>query len=123
VRALRERRTIYGLAAEFNAERDLSAFEHCENALRARWGDAVWADSQEQLLHRLPLGTAGGTPTVHVKLTGRIVDARSASDLIAKLSGKAYWRKLFVRTGDASVPEARAICEEIIATGGQPRLF
>ncbi len=123
VRALRERRTIYGLAAEFNAERDLSAFEYCENALRARWGDAVWADSQEQLLHRLPLGTAGGTPTVHVKLTGRIVDARSASDLIAKLSGKAYWRKLFVRTGDASVPEARAICEEIIATGGQPRLF
>lgn len=123
VRALRERHTIYGLAAEFNAERDLVTFEQCEAALRARFGDAVWSDSQEQLLHRLPLGTSGGTPTVRVRLMGRIVDARAASDLIAKLSGKAYWRKLFVRTDVASVDEARAICAEIIATGGQPRLF
>ena len=45
------------------------------------------------------------------------------SDLIAKLSGKAYWRKLFVRTDVASVEEARRICGDIIATGGQPRLF
>lgn len=123
VRALRERRTIYGLAAEFNAERDLHAYEVCEQALRARWGDAVWSDSQEQLLHRLPLGTAGGTPTVRVQLVGRVVDARSASDLIAKLSGKAYWRKLFVRTDVASVAEARAICADLIASGGQPRLW
>ena len=123
VHALRERHTVYGLAAEFNAERDLSTFEQCERALRERWGDAVWSDSQEQLIHRLPLGTAGGTPTVRVRLPGRIVDARTASDLIAKLSGKAYWRKLFVRTEVASVYEARAICGEIIATGGQPRLF
>ncbi len=123
VRALRERHTIYGLAAEFNAERDLVTFEQCEAALRARFGGAVWSDSQEQLLHRLPLGTSGGTPTVRVRLMGRIVDARAASDLIAKLSGKAYWRKLFVRTDVASVDEARAICAEIIATGGQPRLF
>jgi hypothetical protein len=123
VRALRERRTIYGLAAEFNAERDLHAYELCEQALRARWGDAVWSDSQEQLMHRLPLGTAGGTPTVRVQLVGRVVDARSASDLIAKLSGKAYWRKLFVRTDVASVGEARAICAELIATGGHPRLW
>ena len=123
VRALRERRTVYGLAAEFNAERDLHTFEVCERALRDRWGDAVWADSQEQLLHRLPLGTAGGTPTVRVRLMGRIVDARSASDLIAKLSGKAYWRKLFVRTDVVSVAEARAICADLIATGGQPQLF
>ena len=123
VRALRERRTIYGLAAEFNAERDLHAYELCERALRVRWGDAVWSDSQEQLLHRLPLGTAGSAPTVRVQLVGRVVDARTASDLIARLSGKAYWRKLFVRTDVASVDEARAICAELIASGGQPRLW
>lgn len=123
VRALRERHTLYGLAAEFNADRDLHTFALCEDALRARWGDGVWSDSQEQLLHRLPLGTAGAAPTVRVRLTGRVVDARDASDLIAKLSGKAYWRKLFVRTDLASVDEARAICAEIITTGGQPRLF
>jgi HD superfamily phosphohydrolase len=123
VRALRERHTIYGLAAEFNAERDLHTYVACERALRERWGDAVWSDSQEQLLHRLPLGSADAMPTVRVRLTGRVVDARVASDLIAKLSGKAYWRKLFVRTDVASVDEARAICAEIIETGGQPRLL
>ena len=124
VRALRERRTLYGLAAEFNAGGDLVTFEACETALRERFGDdAVWSDSQNQLLHRLPLGTSGGTPTVRVRLMGRVVDARVASDLIAKLSGKAYWRKLFVRTDAASVDEAREICADIIATGGQPRLF
>lgn len=123
VRALRERHTLYGLAAEFNADRDLHTFALCEDALRARWGDGVWSDSQEQLLHRLPLGTAGAAPTVRVQLMGRVVDARDASDLIAKLSGKAFWRKLFVRTDVASVEEARAICAEIITTGGQPRLF
>ncbi|HEY4440319.1 MAG TPA: HD domain-containing protein [Candidatus Elarobacter sp.] len=121
-RALRERRTIYGLAAEFNAGRDLVTFEHCERALRDRFGDAVWSDSQEQLIHRLPLGTAD-SPTVRVALMSRIVDAREASDLIAKLSGKAYWRKLFVRTDVASVEEARRICGEIVAEGGEPRLF
>ena len=123
VRALRERRTVYGLAAEFNAERDLHAYELCDRALRARWGDGVWSDSQEQLLHRLPLGTAGSAPTVRIQLVGRVVDARDASDLIAKLSGKAYWRKLFVRTDVASVDEARAICADLIASGGQPRLW
>ena len=122
VRALRERRTIYGLAAEFNAEHDLATFEACERALRERFGDAVWADSQEQLIHRLPLGSAD-TPTVRVRLMGRVVDAREASDLIAKLSGKAYWRKLFVRTDLAAVDEARAICADLIANGGHPRLF
>jgi hypothetical protein len=34
--------------------------------------------------------------------------------LIAKLSGKAYWRKLFVRKADADVEHARAICRLII---------
>lgn len=123
VRALRERRTVYGLVAEFNAAKDLTVFEHCERALRERWGDAVWADSQEQLLHRLPLGTAGSAPTVRVRLMGRIVDAREASDVIGKLSGKAYWRKLFVRTDAAPVGEARALCAELIESGGQPRLL
>jgi uncharacterized protein len=123
VRALRERHTVYGLAAEFNAERDLSTFEQCEAALRAHYGDAVWSDSQEQLIHRLPLGIGGAAPTVRVALMGRVVDARAASDLIAKLSGKAYWRKLFVRTDAAAVDDARRICAEIIATGGHPRLF
>ncbi|MBV9440232.1 MAG: HD domain-containing protein [Candidatus Eremiobacteraeota bacterium] len=122
-RALRERRTVYALAAEFNAERDLSTFALCEAALRERFGDAVWSDSLEQLLHRLPLGTAGATPTLRVRLIGRTVDARVASDLIAKLSGKAYWRKLFVRADAAAPDEARAICTEIIARGVQPRLF
>jgi HD superfamily phosphohydrolase len=116
-RALRDRLTVYGLAAEFNAERDLHAFEQCEAALRERWGNAVWADSQEQLLHRLPLGTAAA-PTVRVRLTGRVVDARDASDLIGKLSGKAYWRKLFVRGDAAAVEAARAICAGIIAASG-----
>ena len=121
--ALRERHTIYGLAAEFNAEHDLSVFERCERALRERWGDAVWADSQEQLIHRLPLGTGGGAPTVRVRLTGRVVDARTASDLIARLSGKSYWRKLFVRSDLVPIDEARAICADIIAGGDQPRLL
>jgi HD superfamily phosphohydrolase len=123
VRALRERHTVYGLAAEFNAEQDLRTFELCERALRARWGDAVWSDSQEQLMHRLPLGTAGATPTVRVRLMGRDVDARAASDVIAKLSGKAHWRKLFVRTDVASVDEARAICADLIVSAEQPRLL
>jgi HD superfamily phosphohydrolase len=122
-RALRERNTIYRLAAEFNAEHDLSVFAACEAALRARFGDDVWSDSQEQLLHRMPLGGGEDAPTVRVRLMGRVVDARVASDLIAKLSGKAYWRKLFVRGDRVPVDEARAICADIIATGGQPRLF
>jgi HD superfamily phosphohydrolase len=122
-RALRDRHTLYALAAEFNAERDLSVFERCEHALRERWGDAVWSDSQEQLIHRLPLGTGGAVPTVRVRLTGRIVDARSASDLIARLSGKSYWRKLFVRSDRVPVDAARAICADLIAGGDQPRLL
>jgi HD superfamily phosphohydrolase len=120
-RALRDRVTVYGLAAEFNAEHDLATYGACERALRAAFGSAVWSDSQEQLLHRLPLG-GDGRPTVHVRVTGRIVDARKASDLIAKLSGKAYWRKLFVRKADADIDRARAICRDIIAAD-MPSLF
>jgi HD superfamily phosphohydrolase len=120
---LRERVTVYGLAAEFNAERDLVTFEACERELRAHFGDAVWSDSQEQLLHRLPLGGDEGKPTVRVRLGERLVDARRASDLIDRLSGKAHWRKLFVRKDEASLEEARRICTSIIATGGMPSLF
>ncbi len=121
-RALRDRVTVYGLAAEFNAERDLATYAACERALRAEFGDAVWSDSQEQLLHRLPLG-GDGKPTVHVRVMGRTVDARLASDLIAKLSGKAYWRKLFVRKDAADISRARAICRDIINADRMPSLF
>jgi HD superfamily phosphohydrolase len=116
--ALRNRVRVYALAAEFNAERDLRAFEACEAALRARFGERnVWADSQSQLLHRLPFGI-GQEQTVWVERPGGAVDAREASDLIAKLSGKAYWRKLFVRADAApnARAEARRICAEVIAS-------
>jgi HD superfamily phosphohydrolase len=122
-RGLRERVTVYGLAAEFNAERDLVTYEACERELQGAYGDAVWSDSQEQLLHRLPLGGDEGAPTVRVRVTGRIVDARRASDLIGKLSGKAYWRKLFVRKDRVPLDEARRRCARIIASGGMPSLF
>jgi HD superfamily phosphohydrolase len=113
-RALRERKTLYGVAAEFNAERDLLVFEECLEALRARYGEALWADSQEQLLHRLPLGLDDASPTVLVGTRVGVVDARNASDLIARLAGKAYWRKLFVAKDEVSVAEARELCRAII---------
>jgi HD superfamily phosphohydrolase len=113
-RALRERVRLYALAAEFNAERDLKAFERCEKALRKAYGDAVWADEQSQLLHRLPLQADPKAPTIWVSTSsGAVVDAREASDLIAKLSGKAYWRKLFVERARVDVAEARRICRDI----------
>ncbi len=114
--ALRERTRLYGLAAEFNAERDLRAFEACEAALRERFGDAgIWADSQSQLLHRLPLVLDDpGSRTVWVTGAAGIVDAREASDLIAKLSGRVYWRKIFVTRSAGSIAEARAICKDTL---------
>ncbi len=116
-RALRERVRLYALAAEFNAERDLKAFERCEKALRKAYGDAVWADEQSQLLHRLPLQADPKAPTIWVSTgSGAVVDAREASDLIAKLSGKAYWRKLFVERARVDVAEARRICREATGT-------
>ncbi len=115
-RALRDRVTLYGLAAEFNGEAELSTYHQCERLLRDRYGEEnVWGDSQEQLLHRLPLGASNDAPTVRVRITGRVVDAREASDLIARLSGKAFWRKLFVRKAGADASEARRLCREIIA--------
>lgn len=117
-RALRERIVVYALAAEFNAERDLRVYEACERALRERFGEEhVWADSQSQVLHRLPLGI-GQEHTVWVGTASGVIDAREASDLIAKLTGKAYWRKLFVRRDGADVREARRLCAEIVARAG-----
>ncbi len=124
-RALRERRTLYGLAGEFSAAADLSTFEACRRVLRERFGDDVWADAQEQLLHRLPLGVEDDAPTVLVGSRSGVVDAREASDLIAKLSGKAYWRKLFVRRSGNSVEEARELVRAVAARPSpqQRRLF
>jgi len=113
-RALRGRIHVYAVAAEFNAENDLGLFEACESALRSRWGDAVWADSQEQLMHRLPLGADDQRPTVLVGIGDSLVDARDASDLIKRISGRAYWRKLFVRRDAVDVEAARHICRTII---------
>jgi hypothetical protein len=114
-RALRERLRLYAVAAEFNAEHDLRVFEACEAALCERFGeDAVWSDEQSQLIHRLPLQIDGNSRTVWVgTASGSIVDAREASDLIAKLAGQAYWRKLFVDRSRADVDEARRICREL----------
>jgi HD superfamily phosphohydrolase len=112
--ALRERHKLYGVVAEFNAEHDLSTYEACHAALRERFGDAVWADAQEQLLHRLPLLRDAGTPTVFVRTHAGLVDAVRASDVIAKLSGLAYWRKLFVRGAGPELAEARALCRRIV---------
>ncbi|HET7815210.1 MAG TPA: HD domain-containing protein [Candidatus Baltobacteraceae bacterium] len=113
-RALRERVRLYALAAEFNAEHDLSTFERCERVLRDRFGEsAVWSDEQSQLIHRLPMQIEKGGPTVWVgTASGGVVDAREASDLIAKIAGKAYWRKLFVERSKVDVTIARRLCRE-----------
>lgn len=113
-RALRERLRPFALAAEFNAESDLVDYERCERVLRDRFGDYVWADAQEQMLHRLPLQGDTRKPTILVATSSGIVDARQASDLIAKLSGKAFWRKLFVERRFVDAREARLVCREII---------
>jgi HD superfamily phosphohydrolase len=114
--ALRERHKLYGLAAEFNAERDLSVYDECLHALRARWGEDVWADEQEQLMHRLPLAREGDTPTVPVQTRTGTLDATQASDLIARLTGPARWRKLFLRRRGDDLEEARTLCRRIVAS-------
>jgi HD superfamily phosphohydrolase len=115
-RALRERVRLYALAAEFNSGDDQRAYAACEIALREAFGtDAVWADEQSQVMHRLPLGAEPGRHTVWVGTASGLVDARDASDLIRKLSGNAYWRKLFIRRDRADVREARRLCAEITA--------
>ncbi|PZR58907.1 MAG: hypothetical protein DLM50_02400 [Candidatus Meridianibacter frigidus] len=113
-RAMRERLRIFAVAAEFNAEQDLQVYERCEKALRDRWPAAVWADAQEQLMHRLPLGAGDDRPTVYIGSSSGLMEAREASDLIKKISGKAYWRKLFVERAKTNVAEARAVCRAIM---------
>jgi HD superfamily phosphohydrolase len=114
-RALRERIRIYALAAEFNAEHDLRVYERCKDMLEERFGkENLWADEQSQVMHRLPLEADEQHRTVWVGTPSGVVDAREVSDLIAKLSGKAYWRKLFVRRDGVDVREARMLCSEII---------
>lgn len=115
--ALRERTRVYVLAAEFNAERDLRAFEACERALSERYGaENVWADEQSQVMHRLPMIGDATKPTVWVGTPAGLVDARVVSDLIAKLSGNAYWRKLYVRRSAVDVGEARKLCALLAAS-------
>ncbi|MGR4065436.1 MAG: HD domain-containing protein [Vulcanimicrobiaceae bacterium] len=115
-RALRERILIWVVVAEFSAERDLHVYEACLQALRAQFGDDnVWADEQAEALHRLPLVADGNAATVWVGTPSGVVDAREASDVIARLTGKAYWHKLFVRRESVDVDGARAICAEIIS--------
>ena len=114
-RAVRDREKIYARVADFNAERDLSSFEIAHRALRERFGDAVWADTQEQLMHRLPLGLDASSPTVLVGSRSGVRDAREVSDVIARLSGKAYWRKLYVERARADVDEARRLCDSLVA--------
>ena len=121
--ALRERIRIYALAAEFNAQRDLDAYGRCEAVLRSHFGDAVWSDEQSQMLHRLPLQADGNARTVLVDTGGGVLaDAREASDLIAKLAGKAYWRKLFVERAKADASEARALCRAVLTKSADRRL-
>jgi hypothetical protein len=117
-RALRDRNRIYAVIAEFNAEADLAAYRTCRDALVARYGSAVWADEQEQPLHRLPFGSRLGA-TVYVRTRTGVVDAREASDLIARLAGTAYWRKLFLRREGLDVAAARALCATQIGSGAK----
>jgi HD superfamily phosphohydrolase len=112
-RELRERIVAFGVVAEYNAENDLGTYEACRDELIERFGDnSVWADEQTQPLHRLPLGV-GQPSTVWVATAGAVVDAREVSDVIAKLSGKAYWRKLFVRRSGDAVAQARELCVRV----------
>ena len=115
-RALRERIRLYALAAEFNAGNDLQVYEACLHALRERFGDeAVWADEQSQVMHRLPLEAHTGGHTIWVGTPAGLIDAQAASDLIRKIGGRAHWRKLFVRRDRADVHEARRLCASIVA--------
>jgi len=118
-RAIRNRTPLYALVAAFNAERDLAAFDATYRALVERYGDAAWADEQEQLMHRLPLGAGDAKPTVHVRTHLGTVDAREASDLIRRLTGKSHWRKLFVERARVDVAEARALVRSAGGRGGR----
>lgn len=114
--ALRDRRRQYSLVAEYHAAGDLAHFQAAAEELHRYYGEAVWEDTQEQLLHRLPLVVGAGKPTVFVRTAGGVVDAREASDIIAKLSGNATWRKLYVRRDGVDVAAARRRVREVTLT-------
>ena len=118
-RAVRDRDTLYALVAEFNSESELTIFEACASELRQRYGDAVWSDSQEQLMHRLPLGLSGATPTVRVGTYAGVTSATEVSDLIARMAGSAHWRKLYVERSQVDVNAARDLCQRIGAQKGK----
>ncbi|MBD5656957.1 MAG: hypothetical protein IAI50_17520 [Candidatus Eremiobacteraeota bacterium] len=68
-------------------------------------------------MHRLPLGLDDARPTVLVRTPFGIVDAREASDLIRRLTGKSHWRKLFVERANVDVDEARALVRAVAGAG------
>lgn len=109
--ALRHRRRLYSLIAEYNAIGNVQQFHEAALLLQHHYGDAVWEDSQEQLLHRLPLQANDGQTTIYVRTALGIVDAREASDLIRKLSGHATWRKLYLRRGEIDIEQARRLIQ------------
>ena len=123
-RALRERVTVYGLAAEFNAERDLVTYEACERELRAR--------VRRRRVERLAGAVAAPLPARRRRRRADRARAHHRPDRRRSpgvgpdrqaLGGKAYWRKLFVRKDRVPLDDARRICAAIIATGGMPSLF
>jgi hypothetical protein len=67
-------------------------------------------------MHRLPLAADARTPTVLVRTHAAVLDARDASDLIARVTGEAHWRKLYVEKARADVDEARELCRGFTRT-------
>ena len=74
---------------------------------------------QEQLMHRLPLVLDGRAQTVFVRTRFETIDAREASDLIARITGTAYWRKLFV---GARASGRREGASDLPCSHGGPKL-
>ena len=118
-RAARPRQDLSRSPAEFNAERDLQRVRSvrsraCANASEPRTSGPTHRRScftgfRSASAARPPSGSTDRAVAV---------DAREVSDLIAKLSGKAYWRKLFVRRPAVDVREARRICASIVSLAG-----
>ncbi len=66
-------------------------------------------------MHRLPLVLDGRSSTVFVRTHTGLTDAREASDLIARITGKVFWRKLFVERARVDPIEARSIARSVTA--------
>jgi len=50
-----------------------------------------------------------------VRTHSGLADARDASDLIARITGKVFWRKLFVEKARVDAAEARIVCRAVTA--------